>query len=96
MDEPFSALDFQSRLNISNDVYHILKQENKTLIIVTHDIAEAISLCNRIIVLSKRPSIIKNIYNIEFDDNLSIFEKRNSPQFNYYYNKIWKDIDYES
>ena len=62
MDEPFSALDPQTRIKISNDVYKILKQEKKTLIIVTHSIDEAILLCNRIIVLSKRPSVIKKEY----------------------------------
>lgn len=95
MDEPFSALDFQSRTNISNDVYKILKEERKTLIIVTHDIAEAITLCNKVIVLTKRPANIKNIYNFKFDKNTLPNERRNSVQFNNYYNIIWKDIDYE-
>lgn len=95
MDEPFSALDFQSRLNISNDVYRILKEEKKSLIIVTHDIAEAITLCNKVIVLTKRPATIKNIYNIEFAENSNPSERRHSEKFNSYYNLIWKDIDYE-
>ncbi len=95
MDEPFSALDFQSRIKISSDVYKILKEENKTLILVTHDIAEAITLCSKVVVLSKRPASIKNIYYLEFDDNNNIIEKRNTQKFNDYYNKIWKDIDYE-
>ena len=95
MDEPFSALDFQSRLNISNDVYNILKEEHKTLIIVTHDISEAITLCNKVVVLTKRPSKIKNIYDIVFDQNISPIERRSSNDFNNYYSLIWKDIDYE-
>ena len=95
MDEPFSALDFQSKLKISDDIYNILKQEKKTLIIVTHDIAEAISLCNKVIVLTKRPATIKNIYDIEINNSLSPIEKRNTKEFNTYYNLIWKDIDYD-
>ena len=95
MDEPFSALDFQSRLNISNDVYHILKNEKKTLVIVTHDISEAVTLCNKVIVLTKRPATIKNIYKIDFDQNSTPIERRSSEKFNSYYNLIWKDIDYE-
>ena len=95
MDEPFSALDFQSRLNISNDVYNILKNENKTMILVTHDISEAITLCSKVIVLSIRPSHIKQIYNITYDQELSPIERRNSHLFNEYYNLIWKEIDHE-
>ena len=64
MDEPFSALDYQSRLAISDDIYNILKKEKKTMIMVTHDIAEAISMCDKVIVLSSRPATIKSIYNI--------------------------------
>lgn len=95
MDEPFSALDFQSRTAISNDVYKILKEENKTLIIVTHDISEAITLCNKVIVLTKRPANIKNTYNIEFNSNIKPSDRRYEETFNYYYNLIRKDIDYE-
>lgn len=79
LDEPFSALDYQTKIHVSNDVFNIIKNENKTLILVTHDINEAIKFCNKIIVLSKRPSKIKNIYNINNDKN--------------YYDLIWKDID---
>lgn len=61
LDEPFSALDYQSRLAVSDDVYKIIKQEKKSAIIVTHDLAEAISLASKVIVLSERPSKIKNI-----------------------------------
>ena len=79
MDEPFSALDPQTRLNISKDVYNILKQENKTLILVTHSISEAIILCNRIILLSKRPSIILKEYNPIFET----YDPIESKDFNY-------------
>lgn len=95
MDEPFSALDYQSRINISNDVYNILKKENKTLILVTHNLTEAINMCSKVIVLTKRPAKIKSIYNIKFDENIKQEEKRNTQEFNDYYNLIWRDIDYE-
>ena len=64
MDEPFSALDYQTRLSVSDDVYNIIKKENKTAIMVTHDIAEAISMADEVIILSKRPSTIKKIIKI--------------------------------
>ena len=95
MDEPFSALDYQSRINISNDIYNILKSENKTLVLVTHDISEAITICDKIVVLTNRPAKIKNIYNIKYEKDMTPIEKRNTDTFNKYYNLIWKDIDYE-
>lgn len=94
LDEPFSALDYQSRLAISDDIYNILKKENKTVIMVTHDIAEAISMCDRVVVLSGRPSVIKNIYNIELDNKSTPINNRKDKKFNYYYDLIWKDIDF--
>lgn len=94
-DEPFSALDFQSRINISNDIYKILKQEKKTLILVTHDIQEAITMCSKIIVLTKRPAKIKNIYNIDLKEEEPII-KRNNTRFNEYFSLIWSDIDYDN
>ena len=95
LDEPFSSLDYQTRLSISNDIYNILKKENKSIILVTHDIAEAISICSKVIVLSKRPSIIKNIYDIKLEKNINPIENRKDKYFTYYYDLIWKDIDYE-
>ncbi len=94
LDEPFSALDYQSRLRISNDIYNILKKENKTMIMVTHDIGEAISMCDKVIVLTDRPAKIKNIYNIELENKDTPINNRRDPKFNYYYDLIWKDIDY--
>ena len=94
MDEPFSALDPQTRLNISNDVYKILKNENKTLILVTHSISEALILCNRIILLSDRPSKIIKEYNITYNTNNPI-ERKNSFEYNKYYQEINKDFNYE-
>ena len=94
LDEPFSKLDYQMRINVSSDVLNIIKNENKTLIIVTHDISEAISLCNKVVVLTKRPSTIKKIYNInnEFDKDDPI-KQRTSKNFMEYYKKIWDDLN---
>ena len=94
MDEPFSALDYQSRLAISDDIYNILKKENKTMIMVTHDIAEAISMCDKVIVLSNRPATIKSIYEIKLENKTTPINNRKDKNFSYYYDKIWKDIDF--
>lgn len=93
LDEPFSALDYQTRLAISNDVYKMIKKENKTVIMVTHDISEAISLANKIVVLSKRPCTIKNIYNINLTNSSNPIENRKTKEFPKYYETIWKDLD---
>lgn len=90
LDEPFSALDYVSRLMVSEDVKKIIKAEKKTVIMITHDLAEAISLADRIIVLSKRPSKIKTIYNIKID-GLTALERRKSNKFSYYYDLLWKN-----
>jgi NitT/TauT family transport system ATP-binding protein len=94
LDEPFSALDYQTRLAVSDDVYKIIKKENKSAIMVTHDLAEAISMADKVIVLSKRPSIIKNIYEIKLSNKSTPIQNRKAKEFAYYYDKIWKDIDY--
>ena len=94
LDEPFSALDYQSRLAVSDDVYNIIKNEKKSAIIVTHDIAEAISIADRVVVLTNRPCKIKNIYNIELTNKSNPIENRKAKEFSFYYDKIWKDIDY--
>ena len=94
LDEPFSALDYQSRLAISDDIYNILRKEKKTMIMVTHDIAEAISMCDKVIVLSDRPARIKSIYNIELENKSTPINNRKDKKFSYYYDKIWKDIDF--
>lgn len=94
LDEPFSALDYQSRLAVSDDVYKIIKKEKKSAIIVTHDIAEAISMADHIIVLTNRPCKIKNIYEIKLTNKSTPIENRKTKEFSTYYDKIWKDIDY--
>ena len=93
MDEPFSALDYQSRLKISDDIYKILKKEKKSMIMVTHDIAEAISMCDKIIVLSNRPATIKKIYDINLEHKSTPINNRSDKLFSKYYELIWKDID---
>lgn len=93
LDEPFSALDYQSRLKVSDDVFNIIKKENKTVIMITHDIAEAISLSDRIIVFSKRPAIVKKIYNIEMKNKSNPIENRKCQEFSNYYDLIWRDLD---
>lgn len=93
LDEPFSALDYQSRLSVSEDVYNIIKKEKKTVIMITHDIAEAISLSDKIIVLSKRPSIVKKIYDINMENKSTPINNRTCKEFSDYYDKIWRDLD---
>lgn len=93
MDEPFSALDYQSRLKISDDIYQILKKEKKSMIMVTHDIAEAISMCDKVIVLSDRPAKIKKIYYINLENKSTPINNRSDKNFKKYYEAIWKDID---
>lgn len=93
LDEPFSALDYQTRLAVSDDVWKIIKKEKKTTIMITHDIAEAISMADRIIVLTNRPSKVKSIYTIEMQNKQNPINNRKQKEFQYYYDKIWKDID---
>ena len=92
LDEPFSRLDYQSALKVSDDVYNIIKKEKKTAIMVTHDLASAISISDRVIVLNNRPSLVKNIYEIKRIENLSPIENRKDKNFAYYYDLIWKDL----
>ena len=93
LDEPFSALDYQSRLAVSDDVYKIIKKENKTVIMVTHDIAEAISMADKILVLSKRPATIKKVYEINLQSKSTPINNRKDSMFNNYYDLIWRDLD---
>jgi len=94
LDEAFSALDYQTRIMVTNDIFQILKNENITALIVTHDISEAISMSDRVLVLTKRPATVKTIHKIEFE-----MEKRNpincreSPKFSKYFDTLWKELD---
>ena len=93
LDEPYSALDYQTRLKLSDDLYKTIKEEGKSAILITHDIAEAISISSRVIVLSNRPSTIKKIYDIKLDTPSIPTINRKDNKFNYYYDLIWRDID---
>lgn len=93
LDEPYSALDYQTRLALSDDMYKIIKAEKKTAILITHDIAEAISMSDRVIVLSKRPATVKSIYEINLSDKKNPIHNRKCHEFNDYYEKIWRDLD---
>mgnify|MGYP000493410951 CR=1 FL=1 len=96
LDEPFSALDSQTRLSVSDDIGRILRQEKKTAILVTHDISEAISMADRVIILSPRPAIIRKIVPICFDlENRTPMASRNAPEFKSYFNLIWKELNHD-
>ncbi|MEG1536554.1 MAG: ATP-binding cassette domain-containing protein [Clostridia bacterium] len=96
LDEPFSALDFQSRLKVVNDVHSIIKTEEKTAVFVTHDISEAISMCDRIIVLSNRPSKVKCLVELNTFGNISPLERREHKDFAPLFDKIWKNLQYDT
>ena len=89
LDEPFSALDYQTRLDVCNEISGIIKNEGKTAIMVTHDISEAISVSDRVIVFSKVPAVIKNEYKIEMPYGKG---RRDNPLFRQYFNSIWKEL----
>ena len=93
LDEAFSALDYQTRIMVTNDIYYILRKEKITVIIVTHDISEAISMSDRVLVLSKRPGTIKDIHKINFGiENRTPINCRESPKFSQYFNTLWKEL----
>lgn len=94
LDEAFSALDYQTKLNVSNDIYSIIKKENKTAVMVSHDISEAIAMANKVIVLSKRPAKIKKIINIDLED-IGPIERRKKASFQKYFEEVWKVIEDE-
>lgn len=93
LDEPMSALDSQSRLAIGEDIYNIIKKEGKTAIMVTHDLSEALSMSDKVIVLSKRPGIVKKVYDIQLDGKSTPIKNRSSKNFSKYYEMIWRDLD---
>lgn len=96
LDEPFSALDYHTRLSISDEICSILKNENKTAFMITHDIAEAISMGDRVVILTKRPATIKEVIDIKLnpdDDSCTPMKKRESPEFRNFFNRIWKELD---
>ena len=91
LDEPFSALDSQTRIEVSNDIYKILKDLKITTIMVTHDISEAISLADNILILSDRPATLKEEIKLSFN-HLTPYERRNNVLFKDYFHKIWGEI----
>ncbi len=94
LDEPFSALDFQTRIKVSDDIKNIINNEKKTAIMVTHDISEAISLSDRIIILSKRPANIKKDVVIDFSNKTATpFERRSEEEFKAYFDTLWKELN---
>ena len=96
LDEPFSALDYQTRLSVGNEVGEILRKEKITTVLVTHDIPEAVSISDRVIVFTERPAKIKKEYKIKFDmpdDERTPMKCRNTSEFGEYFREIWRDLD---
>lgn len=95
LDEPFSALDYQTRLMVSDDIYQIIKKEKKEAVLVTHDISEAISMCDRICVLSSRPASIKKSYTIQLtiEGSQTPLNSRKAPEFREYFDVLWKELE---
>lgn len=91
LDEPFSALDFQTRLTVCDDVHGIIKSENLTALLVTHDISEAVSMADKILVLSPRPATVKNIYTPDIDRPTPL-KRRESPDFSRWFDTVWKEV----
>jgi NitT/TauT family transport system ATP-binding protein len=96
LDEPFSALDSQTRIALADEIAEILRREGKTAILVTHDIGEAVSMAERVVVLSRRPGRVKSDHPIRFADangRPAPFAARNAPEFNGYFNALWKELE---
>lgn len=94
LDEAFSALDYQTRIMVTKDIYSILKSEDITALIVTHDISEAISMSDRVVVLTNRPATVKKIHTIDFEiPNRTPINCRESPKFSKYFDTLWKELD---
>lgn len=96
LDEPFSALDYQTRLTVSDDIGQIIRSSGKTALLVTHDLSEAVSLSDRIVILSKRPASITRIVPITFAlEKDTPLNRRNAPEFKNYFNEIWKELNHD-
>lgn len=94
LDEPFSALDYQTRLTVGDDIGQIIRKEGKSALLVTHDLSEAISLADRVIILSGSPAAIKQTIPLIFDlDSDTPLNRRNAPEFKTYFNLIWKELN---
>ena len=95
LDEPFSALDYQTRISVADDVYSIIKSQRKTAILVTHDISEAISVSDRILVLSPRPSTVAHEHILDTDKTISPLKRRESEGFSKWFELIWRELNNE-
>ena len=97
LDEPFSALDSQTRLALADEITEILRREAKTVILITHDIGEAISMAERVIVLSRRPGQVKSSHSIRFGTEnagrLTTMAARDAPEFKDYFKTLWQELD---
>lgn len=93
LDEPFSALDYQTRLSVSADIYRIIRQEHKTALLVTHDISEAVSMSDRVVVLTARPGTVRAVHDLAPLQALDPMERRDAPEFRTYFNSIWRELD---
>jgi len=92
LDEPFSALDYQTRLNVTSDVSNIIRSEGKTALLITHDISEAISLADRVLVLTKRPARIAHAHELDFTETDPL-KRRETHQFSAWFELLWKELN---
>ena len=93
LDEPFSALDYQTRLAVSGDIWRIIRSEGKTALLVTHDISEAVSMSDRVVVLSHRPATVKAVFDMGELRRLDPLKRRENPAFARYFDAIWKELE---
>ena len=93
LDEPFSALDYQTRLAVSADIHAILRREGQTALLVTHDISEAISMSDRVFILSRRPATVKAVRDLRELKDLTPLQRRDHPSFHIHFNAVWKELD---
>ena len=93
LDEPFSALDYQTRLTLADEVFSIIRQEGKTALLVTHDIGEAVSMADRVLVFSDRPATLKREVVLEYPRGMTPLERRGTPAFQDHFAAIWKELE---
>jgi NitT/TauT family transport system ATP-binding protein len=93
LDEPFSALDYQTRLTVCDDVYDIIRKEHKTALLITHDISEAISVADRVIVLSRRPATSLGEYTTNFDKAIPPLKRREQKGFSEWFELLWRQLN---
>ena len=92
LDEPFSALDYQTRLSVCDDVYRIIRSERKTAVLITHDISEAISVADKIIVLSRRPARVTAVHMLDFPENEPL-KRRENKEFSTWFELLWRELN---